>query len=72
VNQAIERFVFVILLWRGWTHAPTRKNGWFDTSYRDPNYVLWEFAIYSELHHHVPYNGNMVRSLFERAVECSR
>ncbi|KAH8548370.1 NRDE-2, necessary for RNA interference-domain-containing protein [Umbelopsis sp. PMI_123] len=39
---------------------------------RDPNYVLWEFAIYSELHHHVPYNPNMVRSLFERAVECPR
>jgi len=39
---------------------------------RDPNYVLWEFAIYSELHHHLPYNANMVRSLFERAVECSR
>ncbi|KAI9286695.1 NRDE-2, necessary for RNA interference-domain-containing protein [Umbelopsis sp. AD052] len=39
---------------------------------RDPNYVLWEFAIYSELHHHVPYNPNMVRSLLERAVECPR
>ncbi|KAG2181353.1 hypothetical protein INT43_008936 [Umbelopsis isabellina] len=39
---------------------------------QDPNYVLWEFAIYNELHHHVAYNANLVRSLFERAVECTR
>ncbi|KAI9025805.1 NRDE-2, necessary for RNA interference-domain-containing protein, partial [Phycomyces nitens] len=36
---------------------------------KDPNVILWVSAIHRELHNHFPYDINLVRSLFERAVE---
>ncbi|RUS21226.1 NRDE-2, necessary for RNA interference-domain-containing protein [Endogone sp. FLAS-F59071] len=40
--------------------------------FREPNHLLWVFSLYAELHHHLPYNVNLVRSLFDRALECER
>ncbi|KAL0074451.1 NRDE-2, necessary for RNA interference-domain-containing protein [Phycomyces blakesleeanus] len=36
---------------------------------KDPNVILWVSAIHRELHNHFPYDINLVRSLFDRAVE---
>lgn len=35
----------------------------------EPNIILWLSAIRSELHRHHPYDVNLVRSLFESAVD---
>ncbi|RUP50611.1 hypothetical protein BC936DRAFT_138404 [Jimgerdemannia flammicorona] len=39
---------------------------------KEPSHLLWTFALYAELHHHLPYNVHLVRSLFDRALECHR
>ncbi|TPX68733.1 hypothetical protein SpCBS45565_g02910 [Spizellomyces sp. 'palustris'] len=37
---------------------------------RNPSHILWTFAIWAELHQRQTYNVHLVRSLFERAVDC--
>ncbi|CAG8746925.1 14668_t:CDS:2, partial [Acaulospora morrowiae] len=39
--------------------------------HKDPSHILWTVAIYDELHRQQPYNIERVRSLFNKALECS-
>ncbi|KAK9720413.1 hypothetical protein K7432_004142 [Basidiobolus ranarum] len=38
---------------------------------KEPSHILWTFYLYSELHHHQPYNIHMVRSLLEQALDST-
>ncbi|KAI8918519.1 NRDE-2, necessary for RNA interference-domain-containing protein [Powellomyces hirtus] len=76
-ERALKRFPcnIVLLTMYGWNEARTK----IDNRVRrllnaqlasKPSHVLWTFAIWAELHQRQTYNVNIVRSLFEDAVEC--
>ncbi|KAG9291623.1 hypothetical protein G9A89_022042 [Geosiphon pyriformis] len=54
------------------TKIQNRVRRFYDNALtKKPTHVLWTFSIFVELYQHKPFNQHIVRSLFERALECS-
>ncbi|KAI9004189.1 NRDE-2, necessary for RNA interference-domain-containing protein [Gaertneriomyces semiglobifer] len=77
LEDALERFpsntIFLSLY--NWNEARTKIDNRMRRRIdlhlkRHPTHVLWTFAIWAELHQRQNYNPHMVRSLFDRALEC--
>ncbi|CAI2166652.1 9087_t:CDS:10 [Funneliformis geosporum] len=43
-----------------------------ETLQKNPSHIIWTFVLYSELRRQQPFNVKRVRSLFDRALECSK
>ncbi|CAJ0843961.1 11722_t:CDS:10 [Entrophospora sp. SA101] len=52
-------------------NIPTSLNQMLENMLKkNPNHILWTFAIFSELHSQHPYDVHRVRNLFDKALEC--
>ncbi|CAJ0842834.1 4941_t:CDS:2 [Entrophospora sp. SA101] len=54
-------------------NIPTSLNQMLENMLKkNPNHILWTFAIFSELHSQHPYDVHRVRNLFDKALECPK
>ncbi|KNC97470.1 uncharacterized protein SPPG_07387 [Spizellomyces punctatus DAOM BR117] len=77
LETALDKFpcntIFLSLY--GWNEARTKIDNRVrrlldEQLARNPSHILWTFAIWAELHQRQTYNVHLVRSLFERALDC--